>query len=81
MVIGFIGSKSDPCLWTKWDSKEENIIIIGIYVDNCLVIGKQKSISKLIEELKTYSFKLKIEEKVVDYLSYHFVDSERENKL
>ena len=39
-VIGFIGSKSDPCLWKKWDSRIENILIIGIFVDDSLVIGK-----------------------------------------
>jgi hypothetical protein len=31
------------------------------------VIGRQNYISKLIEELKTYEFNMKIEEKVVDY--------------
>jgi Reverse transcriptase (RNA-dependent DNA polymerase) len=33
-VIRFVGSKSDPCLWTKWESKVKNILIIGIYVDD-----------------------------------------------
>ena len=32
-LIGFVGSKSDPCLWIKSDSAIENILIIGIYVD------------------------------------------------
>jgi hypothetical protein len=29
-VIGFYGSKSDPCLWTMWDEKVNHMIIIGI---------------------------------------------------
>jgi hypothetical protein len=29
-VIGFHGSKSDPCLWTMWDEKANHMIIIGI---------------------------------------------------
>jgi hypothetical protein len=33
-VIGFYGSKSDPCLWTMWDRKVNHMIIIGIYVDD-----------------------------------------------
>jgi hypothetical protein len=45
-----------------------------------LGIGK-KSILTLIEDLKTHEFKLKIEEKVVYYLSYHIVEPERENKI
>jgi hypothetical protein len=28
-VIGFHGSKSDPCLWTMWDEKVNHMIIIG----------------------------------------------------
>jgi hypothetical protein len=43
-VIGFHGSKSDPCLWTMWDEKVNHMIIIGIYVNNCLIIGKEESI-------------------------------------
>jgi hypothetical protein len=56
----FIGSKSDPSLWTKWDPNIENVIVIGIYVKNCLVIRDQRSISKLIEELRNYELKLKL---------------------
>jgi hypothetical protein len=50
--IRFYGSKSDPCLWTMWDGKVNHMIIIGIYVDNCLTIGKEKRIDHLIDELK-----------------------------
>jgi hypothetical protein len=39
-VIGFYGSKSDPCLWTMWNEKVNHMIIIGIYVNDCLTIGK-----------------------------------------
>jgi hypothetical protein len=43
-VIGFEGSKFDPCLWTMWDSVVNHMLIIGIYVDDCLMIGKESSI-------------------------------------
>jgi hypothetical protein len=58
-VIGFYGSKSDPCLWTMWDGKVNHMIIIGIYVDNCLIIRKNESIDWLIDELKKHEFNLK----------------------
>ena len=58
-----------------------NIIIIEIYFDNCLAIGKQESILQLIDELKVHDFKLKIEEELVDYLRSHIVESEVKNKL
>jgi hypothetical protein len=35
----------------------------------------------LLEELKTHVFKLKIEENVVDYLSCHIVESEKQKKI
>jgi hypothetical protein len=57
-VFGFYGSKSDPCLWTMWDEKVNHMIIIRIYVDNCLIIGKDESIDCLIDELKKHEFNL-----------------------
>jgi Reverse transcriptase (RNA-dependent DNA polymerase) len=80
-VIGFVGSKSDPCLWTKRDLKVENILIIGIYVDDCLIIGKEISISEFIHDLKGYELKSKIEKNLVDYLTCQIVESENTNKI
>jgi hypothetical protein len=80
-VIGFYGSKSDPCLWTMWDEKVNHMIIIGIYVDDCLIIGKDKNIDCLIDELKNYEFNLKIEKNVNEYLSCCIEESKYEAKL
>jgi Reverse transcriptase (RNA-dependent DNA polymerase) len=33
-VIGFAGSKSDPCLWTIWASVVNHMLIVGIYIDD-----------------------------------------------
>jgi hypothetical protein len=79
--IGFEGSKSDPCLWTMWDSVVNHMLIIGIYVDDCLIIGKESSISNLFEDLKKYKFNLKIEKNVVEYLSCHIVESKMKQSL
>jgi hypothetical protein len=57
-LIGFKDNKSDPCLLSKWTQDE--IIMIGIYVDDCLVIGKRDGIDELIVELKTSGFNLKV---------------------
>jgi hypothetical protein len=40
--IGFMENKSDPCLLSNWNGKE--VILIGIYVDECLVIGEKECI-------------------------------------
>jgi hypothetical protein len=41
-ITGFYGSKSDPYLWTVWDKRVNHMIIIGIYVDDFLIIGKEE---------------------------------------
>jgi Reverse transcriptase (RNA-dependent DNA polymerase) len=35
-VIGFEASKSDPCLWTMWDSVMNHMLIVGIYINDFL---------------------------------------------
>jgi hypothetical protein len=59
-VIGFEGRKSDPSLWKMWDSVVNHMLIIGIYVNDCLIIGKESSISNRLEELKKREFNLKL---------------------
>jgi hypothetical protein len=80
-VIGFHGSKSDPCLWTMWDEKINHMIFIGINVDDCLIIGKEKSIDHLIDELKRHEFNLKIERNMNEHLNCCIEESKDERKL
>jgi hypothetical protein len=80
-VIGFHESKSDPCLWTMWDKKVNHMIIIGIYVDDCFIIGKEESIECLIYDLKKHEFNLKIEGNLNEYLSCCIEESKDEGKL
>jgi hypothetical protein len=80
-VIDFYGSKSDLCLWTMWDEKVNHMIIIGIYIEDCLIIGKNESIDCLIDELKKHEFNLKVEKNVNEYLSYCIEELKDEAKL
>jgi hypothetical protein len=66
-LIGFKGNKSDPCLLSKWT--QDGVTMIGVYVDDCLVIGKHDGIDELIVDLKTSGFNLKVENNLTDYLS------------
>ena len=77
--VGFNENKSDPCLLSKWD--EEGIILIGIYVDDCLVIGRESQISKLIVNLQDNGFILKIETNLTDYLSCRVIKNEKKNEI
>jgi hypothetical protein len=80
-VIGFYGSKSDPCLWTMGDKKVNHMIINGIYVDDCLIIGKEVNIESLIDESNKHQFNLKVERNVNEYLSCCIEESKDEGKL
>jgi hypothetical protein len=56
--IGFKGNKSDPCLLSK--CTQDGVIMIGIYVDDCLLIGNREKIDELIVALKTSGLNLKV---------------------
>jgi hypothetical protein len=64
---GFQGSLLDPCLWSKHINP--GIVIIAIYVKDCLIIGDDSNINEVIEELKGYNFGLKVEDHLTNYLS------------
>jgi hypothetical protein len=64
-----------------WYEKVNHMIIIGIYVDDCLIIGKNESIDCLIDESMKHEFNLKVEKKVNEYLSCCIEESKDEAKL
>jgi hypothetical protein len=70
---GFKENKSDPCLLSKW--QEDNVMLIEIYVDDCLVIGTEDRIAKLIDDLKKNGFNLKVENSLKDYLSCRVIET------
>jgi hypothetical protein len=71
--IGFKGNKSDPCLLSKWT--QGGVIMIGIYVHDCLVIGKCDKIDELLVALKTSGFNLKVENNLTDYLNCQLIEN------
>jgi hypothetical protein len=66
-LIGFKDNKFNPYLLSKWS--QDGVIMIGIYVDNCLVIGRCNRIDELIVELKKRKFNLIVENNLKDYFS------------
>jgi len=54
---GFCGSSVDPCLWIK--HSDLGIVMVAVYVDDCLVVGNEKAIDDMIECLKRSEFGLK----------------------
>jgi Reverse transcriptase (RNA-dependent DNA polymerase) len=65
--FGFKENSVDPCLFTNFT--KNGIVLVGIYVDDCMGIGCDDNIEKVIKGLKGYGFGLKVEEFLIDYLS------------
>jgi hypothetical protein len=55
--------------------------MIGIYVDDCLVIGKGDKIDELIVEFKTSGFNLKVENNLTDYLSCQLIENAESKEI
>ena len=55
--------------------------MIGIYVDDCLVVGKEMQIQELIVALKENGFNLKIEYNLTDYLSCRVIEDVKMNRI
>jgi hypothetical protein len=64
-----------------WDENVNHMIIIGIYVDDCLIIKKDETIDCFIDELKKHEFNLKVDRNVNEYLSYCIEESNDERKF
>ena len=65
--MGFQGGYADPCLFTKKDN--DGIIFIALYVDDCLCIGHETAIDKMIDKLRKRDLNLTIDRELKDYLS------------
>ena len=65
--IGFQGGYADPCLFTKRD--QNGIIFIALYVDDCLCIGHEVAIDLMVDELRKFNLKMKVDKELKDYLS------------
>jgi hypothetical protein len=50
------------------------VLIIGIYVDDCLVVGKEDQIEELIQGLKESGFNLKVESSLKEFLSFWMIE-------
>ena len=64
--IGFTGGDVDPCLLFK--KTKHSLVLIGLYVDDLLIIGSDEDIDIVIGDIEKY-FKVKIEGDLRDYLS------------
>jgi hypothetical protein len=78
-LIGFKENKSDPCLILK--GTQDGVIMIGIQVDDCLVIGKHNRVVELIVELKKSGFNLKFENNLIIYLSCQLIENAESKEI
>jgi hypothetical protein len=64
-----------------WDERAKYILIIGIYVNDFLIICKESNILDLIHEFKKRKFHLKIENNANEYFCCCIEESKDERKL
>jgi hypothetical protein len=64
-----------------WEENVKHMFIIGIYVDDCLIIDKKASFLTLIKELRKHNSNLKFENNVNEHLSCSIEESKDERKL
>ena len=76
--IGFKGGEADPCL-LQWESKF-GIVFMGLYVDDCLSIGKPEALQLLSEEMQKRGLTLKTDKILKDYLSCDVTFNEDKTK-
>jgi Reverse transcriptase (RNA-dependent DNA polymerase) len=72
-------NKSNLCFLLKWN--QDGILMIGIYVDDCFVVGKEMYIQEFIVALKVNGFNLKIEYNRTDYLSCCVIEDVKLNRI
>ena len=65
-TLRFGGGDIDPCLLYK--KTDKGITLIGLYVDDLLIIGDPNEIDEVIAGLKKH-FSVKVEDEINDYLS------------
>ena len=57
--VRFKGGSADPCLLIKQDKL--GIVMLGIYIEDCLCIGNKAAIDKVIGDLQAKGLTLKVE--------------------
>jgi Reverse transcriptase (RNA-dependent DNA polymerase) len=66
-ACGFKEKLADPCLFTN--VMKNGTVLVGIYVDDYMVIGNDEDIDDVIKGLKDHGFGLKVEDFLLIILS------------
>ena len=72
-------NKSDSCLLSTRSGT--GITLIGIYVDDFLVLGNAKDIDQLIVDLRLKVFLLNVERNLKDYLNFQVVENIKKREV
>ena len=52
LTMGFVQSKSDPCVFIKRDENDKLLVILAVYVDDTLITGSKREVEKVYQQLK-----------------------------
>ena len=65
-----------------FSKKNKNgIMMIGIYVNDCLVLGQEGEVNQLISDLNSKGFSLKVERDLKDYLSCRVIENVEKREI
>ena len=76
--IGFSRSQVDPCLFIKKD--ENGVVYLAIYVDDCYAVGDLKAIERVIKDIVSTGYTVKVEDDLSDYLSCKIIFDKEKKK-
>jgi Reverse transcriptase (RNA-dependent DNA polymerase) len=64
--LGFHKSPVDPCMIIKGENDDLTVVIV--HVDDCYVIGNEKSLQELVVRIKEHGLSVKVGHETKDYL-------------
>jgi hypothetical protein len=66
-MLGYCKSQVDPCMMMK-GGNDDLLMVVIVHVDDCYVIGNEKSLKKLVVQNKEHGLLVKVKHETKDYL-------------
>jgi hypothetical protein len=76
--IGFKQNSAEPCMLFK--KEDANLTVAVIHVDDCYIVGSNERLDKLVKDLESHGFKIKVKMDTKDYLGREVVVDKEKKK-
>jgi Reverse transcriptase (RNA-dependent DNA polymerase) len=78
MKLGFRKSPVDPCMMIK--GEKDDLMVVIVHVDDCYVIGNEKSLQELVVRIKEHGLSVKVEHETKEYLGCEILFDKEQTK-